>query len=310
LADTPSSARTRSWGATDLLMLGAVIIWGINFTVVKLAIQDFSPMAFNALRFGLATVVMLVILGWRARPSGDHEPLGVARADIPAMILLGLLGHTIYQLIFIHGLARTTPANSSLLMATSPIWVVVIGYLLRIERVNRRMWAGILLSFCGIIVLVAGGEGGVSLGGSVLVGDLMILSCAIMWAVWTTGSKPLLARYSPLKLTAWSMATGGVPLVAISVPALLRQDWSKVTVWDWGMVLFSGLLSVVVGYLIWYTSVHRVGNARTAIYSNLTPVVAILFAWAVMGSAPALLQILGGAIVLAGLILTRKERTR
>ena len=147
MAHTPSLPRTRSWGTTDLLMLGAVVIWGLNFTVVKLAIQDFSPMAFNALRFGLATVVMLAILGWRATSSGAREPPGVARADIPAIILLGLLGHTLYQLVFINGLARTTPANSSLLMATSPIWVVIISYLLRIERVNRRMWAGILLSF-------------------------------------------------------------------------------------------------------------------------------------------------------------------
>jgi len=291
-------------------MLGAVVIWGINFTVVKLALHDFSPLAFNALRFGLATVVMLIILGWRAKASGGHESLGISRGDVPAMIVIGLIGHTVYQLIFINGLARTTPANSSLLMATSPIWVAVIGYLLRIERVKRLMWIGILVSFCGIVVLVAGGEIGLALGGSSLVGDLMILGCAILWAVYTTGSKPLLARYSPLKVTGWSMIAGSVPLVALSLSALLRQDWHKVTVGDWGAVLFSGLLSVVDGYLIWYTSVQRVGNTRTAVYNNLTPVIAILFAWIVTGSALAPLQILGAAIVLVGLILTRRGRTR
>jgi drug/metabolite transporter (DMT)-like permease len=113
-----------------------------------------------------------------------------------------------------------------------------------------------------------------------------------------------------LKLTTLTMVAGTVPLAIVSFPALLRQDWAAVTPVGWGAFLFSSLLSVVVGYLIWYTSVQRVGNARTAVYTNLTPVFAILFAWVVLDATLTLLQLMGGAVVLAGLVLTRRGRTR
>jgi drug/metabolite transporter (DMT)-like permease len=310
LIRAPAVPRVRSWSSTDLLMLSCVTIWGINFTVVKLALRDFSPLAFNGLRFGFATVIMMFILWRRARSTGDTDLLYVPRHEWSRVILLGLGGHTLYQLLFINGLARTTPANSALLMATSPIWVAVIGYLLRIERINRVMWAGIVLSFVGIIVLITGGGGEISLGSENMVGDLLLLGCAIAWALYTTASKPLLGRFSPLKLTAWSMVAGTIPLVIISMPALVQQDWSAISAGAWAGLAFSTLLAVVVGYLIWYTSVQRVGNARTAIYSNLTPVIAIVFAWLTIGSTLAPLQLLGAAVVLSGLVLTRHGRTR
>jgi drug/metabolite transporter (DMT)-like permease len=292
------------------MMLGAVMIWGINFTAVKLALRDFSPMAFNGLRFTLATGVMLVFLWRRTRGPNAPESMLPAQRDWPFIIGLGLLGHTLYQVLFIGGMTLTTPANSSLLLATSPIWVAVLGYLLHVERISRVTWAGVAVSFFGIAVLILGGGGQVALGGPTSLGDLLLLACAIVWALHTTGSKPLLGRYSPLKLTTLTMVAGTVPLAIVSFPALLRQDWAAVTPVGWGAFLFSSLLSVVVGYLIWYTSVQRVGNARTAVYSNLTPVFAILFAWVVLDATLTLLQLMGGAVVLAGLVLTRRGRTR
>ena len=303
-------ARPARLSSTDLLMLTATAIWGVNFTVIKVALAGFSPMAFNGLRFGLATVVIMAILWWQARHTPGSDLLDVPRRDWGPVILLGLFGHTFYQVIFINGLSRTTPANSSLLMATSPIWVGIIGYALRIERINRLMWLGIALSFAGLGVLMMGGETKVRLGSTTLIGDLLILACAFAWAIYTTASKPLLARYSPLKLTAWSMLAGAVPLTLISIPSMIRQDWSAISPAAWAGLAFSTLMALVAGYLIWYTSVQRVGNARTAVYSNLTPVIAIVFAWLTIGSRLAPLQLAGAAVVLAGLMVTRRGRAR
>jgi hypothetical protein len=190
LANDTSVAPTRSRAITsnDLLMLGVTIIWGINFSVLKVALQYFSPLAFNALRFSLATLIMLLALRWQ------RESIAVSRSDLLAVVGLGLLGHTLYQLVFINGLARTTPANASLLMATAPIFVVLYGRILGIERTNRLVWGGICVSFAGILLLVLGGGGQVRLGGSTILGDLLVLGAAMLWAAYTTGSKPLLAR--------------------------------------------------------------------------------------------------------------------
>jgi drug/metabolite transporter (DMT)-like permease len=290
-------------------MLTAVLIWGVNFTAVKLALNSMAPLAFNAVRFSLATIVTFAVLALQPRMPGASSWTRVRPRDAGRLVVLGLLGHGIYQVLFGYGMARTAPGNASLIMATAPIWIAVIGYLLAIERVNRVMAAGIALSFAGIALVVSSG-GQVSLASTNVAGDAMILGCAILWAIYTVASKPLLARLTPLELAAWTMLAGTIPLVLISIPQLFAQDWTAVPPLAWGALVYSAVLSVAVGYLLWYISVQRVGNARTAIYSNLTPVVAILFAWVTLGDRLSPLQLLGGLIVLLGLIVTRRGRSR
>ena len=311
-AETGPNAATggRHRVSTDLMMLLAITIWGINFTAVKVALASMAPLAFNAVRFTLATVVTFAVLAWQARMTGHPELLRVpARSDFLTIAVISFLGNSIYQVLFAHGMLRTSPGNASLIMATAPIWVAILGFLLRIERINRLMFGGIALSFAGIALLVTGG-GNVKINTANMLGDLMILGCAVLWATYTVASKPLLARLSPLGMTAWSMLAGTIPLILFAIPDLRRQDWTAVEPIAWAALFYSAVLSVAIGYVIWYASVQRVGNARTAVYSNLTPVVAILFAWLTLGTALAPIQLFGGAIVLLGLVVTRRGRSR
>ena len=305
-----TGATRRAGGVSnDLLMLLTVLIWGINFTAVKIAVTAMVPLAFNAARFALATAFTFLVLWWQGPPQGRPRTLRLPVHGAGRFILLGLAGHGIYQVMFANGVARTAPANASLMMATSPIWVAILGYLLRVERINRLMALGIAISFAGITLLVTAG-GKVSLDSSNLVGNLLILGCSMLWAIYTTGSKPLLARYSPLELTAWTMLAGTIPLVLVSMPEIRSQDWSAVPPLIWASLVYSGVFSVTVGYVLWSRNVQRVGNARTAVYSNLTPVIAILFSWVALGDRLAPLQLLGGLVVLLGLIVTRRGRAR
>ncbi len=293
--------------SNDLMMLLTVLIWGVNFTAVKVAVTDMAPLAFNAIRFSLSTLVTFAVLAWQARGASEPRPLRLPLRDAGRMILLGLAGHGVYQVLFANGIARTAPGNASLIMATSPIWVAILGRLLGIERINRLMAFGILISFVGITLLVTSG-GKVSLDSSSLLGDVLVLGCAVLWAAYTVWSKPILVHYSPLELTAWTMLAGTIPLVLVSIPQLKGQDWQAVPLLAWASLIYSAVFSAAIGYVLWSRSVQRVGNARTAVYSNLTPVIAILFAWATLGDRLAPLQLLGGLIVLSGLIVTRRGR--
>ena len=301
---TKDPSQRRSWSGTDLLMLSVVCIWGINFPVMKLALRDFSPLVFTALRFSAATLLLMGIMRLRG------ESFGLARRDVAPIVGLGLIGHTFYQIIFINGLSRTTSSNSALLIATSPIWVAVYGHLLGIERNSRLVWAGIFLSFSGTLLLILGGKQGISLAGGGLLGDLLILIGAMAWAAYMTGSKPLLGRYSTLKLTALGMLAGTIPLDLISLPALWSQNWTAISLGAWGGVIYSSVFAVTLGYVLWYASVQRIGTARTAIYANLPPVVAVIVAWLVLDDRLALLQGVGAAVVLGGIMLARKGRAR
>jgi drug/metabolite transporter (DMT)-like permease len=281
-------------------MLSVVLIWGFNFTVVKFALRDLSPLAFNALRFGAATLALLTIMRLRG------ESFQIRRQDLVPVILLGFGGHTLYQALFINGMALTTPAVASLLMATSPLFVAVFGALLGIERLRPMVMTGIVLSFVGIALLIAGGRGEISWRSGTLLGDLMILLAAMMWAVYTLGGKPLLGRYSPLKLNALTMIPGTTLLALLSIPQLAAQNWPAVTAGAWAALAYSTTFAVVVAYVLWYTSVQRVGGARTAVYSNLTPVVASLVSWALMKESLTPAQIVGAAVVITGILLARR----
>lgn len=283
----------------DLALLAMVVIWGVNFSVVKAALSELSPLSFNSLRFLLASVSMLLLSraidgAWRVLPS-----------DRWRMLALGLLGHTIYQLLFINGLARTRAGNSSLILGTTPIFVALLGAGLGIERVRGRTWVGILLSFLGINFIVLGSGRGVSLGGETWVGDLLTLVGTVCWASYTIFSKPLLSRYTPLTLTALTMAIGTVPLVLLGLPELAHQDWTAVSSQGWLGLLFSFSLAIVVSYTIWYSGVQRIGSARTSVYSNLTPVVGVATAWAFLGETMVPLQALGAMAIVLGIALAR-----
>lgn len=280
-------------------MLSVVLIWGFNFTVLKFALHDLAPLAFNALRFGAATLGLLTIMRLR------RESFQIRRQDLVPVILLGFGGHTLYQALFINGMALTTPAVAALLMATSPLFVALFGALLGIERLRLTVIAGIVLSFVGIALLIVGGQGEISWRNGTLLGDLLILLAAMMWAIYTLGGKPLLGRYSPLKLNALTMIPGTTLLALLSIPQLAGQNWSAVTPGAWAALAYSTTFAVVVAYVFWYTSVQRVGGARTAVYSNLTPVVASLISWLVMKENLTPVQIAGAAVVILGILLAR-----
>lgn len=299
----PSRGVSHYWRAhqTDLLLVSMTFIWGLNFSVTKIALRAFSPIAFNTLRFIIATSFLLAVL--RRRDGG----IRVDRRDLMALVILGVLGHGVYQVFFIEGLAHTTAANSSLLMATVPIFVALLSAALGIERVGAQRWLGILLSFGGIILITLGANGRIDLSSSHLLGDGLMLGGAITWAVYTVASKPLLARYSPLYLTAITMVPGTLVWLAIGLPAMMAQDWTAPSLGAWGGLLYSAIFSVGVAFLIWFNGVQKIGNARTAVYSNGTPVFATLLAWLILGERMTWLQILGAVVILVGVALVRRE---
>ena len=97
-------------------------------------------------------------------------------------------------------------------------------------------------------------------------------------------------------------------MLAASVPAFLRQDWTAVRPISWLALLYSGAVAIALAYFIWYYSIRQIGNTRTAVYSNLIPVVALIIAWLTLGETPTLVQVVGAAAILAGTLLVRLGR--
>ena len=285
--------------STDLLLLLMTLIWGSNFTVIKYSLEDLQPLSFNALRFTIASLAMLLIAVW----SGS-ELKTLARGDGRRLFLLGLFGNTCYQSLFITGMAYTRAGNAALILATTPLFTAVLGRIQKHEYFTARGVIGLVLAFGGIVIIVLSGQREVSLGETVF-GDTLLLLSTLCWALYTVGSKRLMHTYGPIKATTIMMTSGTPLLLLLCAPALLSQDWSKVRPLAWAGLVYSGLFAIAIAYLIWSYGVKKIGSTRTALYSNITPVIALLFAWPALGETPTLGQLAGATVIFAGIYLVR-----
>jgi len=291
-------------GPVDLALLAMATIWGANFSIVKIAMETLSPMAFNAIRFTVATAIVLLA----TRIVGDNWH--VDRHDAGKLVILGLVGNTVYQLFFISGIARTTAGNSALMLGAVPVYVSLIGAATGLERLRWRGWLGCLIAFGGIVLIVAGSDQAVEVQGESLLGTLLVLCSAITWAVYTVLSRPLLRRHSSLKVTGLSMLAGAPAILLVAVPQCRAQNWAAVPWQGWLGLAYSAVLALGLAYVAWNAGVKIVGSARTAIYSNLTPVIAMIIGWLWLGEHLGWLKIVGGAIIVGGVFLARMGATR
>jgi drug/metabolite transporter (DMT)-like permease len=284
----------------DLLLLLMIVIWGSNFSVIKSALRDFPEVSFNAMRLGLASAVFLLVIGLRAGRGTPAAPL--TRAEWQRVALLGLVGHLLYQLCFLAGVARTSVANAALIFGCTPVMVAVLASFAGHEKLTRPQWIGAALSLAGVYAIV-GRRAAIS--SATLAGDALVFAGMVCWSLYSVVAQPLLRRHSPLVITGYSMTIGALLYVAIGVPAFLRTDWGGISVTSWVLMAASSLLALAFAYMVWYTAVQRIGSARTALYSNFTPIVAMAVGAIWLREPIVRLQVLGAALILAGVFVTR-----
>jgi len=163
---------------------------------------------------------------------------------------------------------------------------------------------GIALSILGIGIVMSG-TAAATIGDASLLGDGLIFCGAVSWAVYTVLLKPLTHRIDGVTVSAFTMLGGAVPLIAVASPAIRRTPWATLPIGVWMAIGYSAIFALVIAYLIWYRGIKFIGPTRTAMYSNLQPIIAVLVAWAALGEVPTIAQGAGAAFVMAGLLLTR-----
>ncbi len=317
-SSTPRLHKSSTSRTLTLLLIVMTIIWGTNYSIVKSAFREIDPQAFNAIRMTIASLVFLaIILGMRLVPrradraaspdGGDqvasifHTPAPLTRRDWLGLIGLAVVGHCLYQYCFIAGLARTSVANTSLLLAATPVIIALATAALGLDRIGLPHWAGAVLSVIGIYVIV----GGARIDASSAAGDLLTLAAVCCWAAFTIGARPLMVHHSPVGVTGISMALGTALYVPLVSGHLRAVDWGSLSGLTWAALVYSALFALCVAYTIWYAAVRAIGSARTAVYSNVVPLVAMATAVIFLGEPIGPRKIAGAAAVLVGVTLTR-----
>ncbi len=285
----------------DVRLLFVAAVWGINFSVVKYALGDFHPLSFTVVRFALASIFLFAVIRYRG------QPMLIERRDRIAVIRLGLLGITFYNIFFMVGLKYTTASHSALLISLSPLMGAFIEVASRRETVRKSLVLGLILATIGAALIITI-HGTIGFDKDMLLGDVLTLCASLLWALYTIEARPLLQRYSAITVTAWSVAAGTVLLLPFSVSDIAAQSWSRPSLTAWGALAFAAFIAAGVAYSLWYEGVKRIGVTRTMVYHYLMPFVAVVFAALFLHERIGASQIIGGIAVLAGVALVQSGK--
>jgi drug/metabolite transporter (DMT)-like permease len=283
---------------TEVSLIFAAVFWGSNYAATKFATLSLPPLSVVAIRFvvgGLLAYCMLRIL----------EPEStLRRKDLLPMAGLGCLGVAVGQTAFTFGLSLTTAANTGLIFATAPVWGLLLGLVLGLERPTFRGTSGVGLSVLGVGIVFH--EGLVAEGAS-LAGDLCVLVAAMGFGAYTVLSMRMLEQYSPLAVATYPMLFGGPVVLALSVPSFTGIDWEGVGAGAWAAVAFSAVFATAFAFSAWQTGVSRIGANRVLVYQYLITITGIGSGIVFFGEALSASKIAGGAIILLGVYLARRQ---
>jgi drug/metabolite transporter (DMT)-like permease len=214
-----------------------------------------------------------------------------------------VLGNGLYQLFFIHGVARTRAGNAALIVGAAPAFIALVARARGLERVKRMTLVGIALSVLGVALVIAGSATSAQ-GETTFLGAVLVFLGVLAWTWYTILLQPYTDR-DIVQISAVTLVGGAIPLVIASTPALIATHWSSVGIGGWMALLYSSVVSLGIAYIFWYRGLRVLGPTRTAVYSNLQPIVALLVAWPFLGEVPTIFQGVGAVTIVAGVFLTR-----
>lgn len=290
---------------THASLLGTAALWGGNFAAFQVMLDELAPLDVvfvRALGAGFFFVLVLALIG---RPIPRPT-----RRDTLLLVGVGFLGVTIVNLAGIYGQARIPAALASLIVTSNPVHTAIISKVLHGEPLGRRKIGGIGLAFAGLVIVLRFGAGdGASLSTDQLTGVGILALAPFAWAFYTVFSKPLLRSYPSLGIAGMTTIAGIAPFLVI--PAFrpgMTDRLLDLSGRGWAAALFVTLFSFVIAYVLWYRGLRVLSPSEAAVYLYLVPVFGFLAAWLVLGERPTPFLVLGGATILAGVILTNSGR--
>lgn len=280
------------------LLLATVLFWSFNFTALRYGItHGFAPLAYAPVRWALAGVALAAL----ARLRGHS--LRVGRRDLAIVAAASVAGIAVNQVAFVYSLRLSSASTVALVFGTLPIFISLVAQLSGIERLHLRHWVATGVSFAGVVLVALGAPGGLSANAW---GILLALVTTSTFAVYSVAIAPVVRRNSPLAVNAISALIGAAMLGVVCSTVLARESWGAIGPLAWGALLYSSLVSIVLGNVFWFTAIDRVGPARSSLFANMQPFLGALFAVLVLSERLGGGQLVGGGVIAIGIALGRR----
>ena len=279
-----------------------IVFWAFAFPLIKIGLEELSPINLTIMRLFVVCLIFLVLLILQPKKLSKLQ-----KKDIPSLFLLGFLGVVVYHLALNYGELYVSAGAASLIIATIPLFVVILAVLFISEKITLNVMLGIVMSLGGVVIISTFGNKDISLEIQYLSGAIAVLVAALVGAGYTVAGKKLLQRYSPLSLTVYAFLIGSLGLIPFISPSLFEEVMQMSAV-GWGAVLFLAFFPTVVSYTLWYVALEIKQASEISVYLYFMPVLSTIIAYFLLGEKITLLFVLGGALVIIGLYIVNLSK--
>jgi drug/metabolite transporter (DMT)-like permease len=295
MSEPVAATSVRKGGALPYAaILGTVLIWGLSFASSKTILNTgVPPMTMVALRFAVASVILLPLLRLREPATRLRRPMVVP------LLVGGLLGVTVYFFFESRGIRLTTASSASLITATIPVLTVVAERLFYNARVPWYRWIGVLVSVAGVYLLVGSSREGAAEGA--LAGNLLMLGACFAWVAYNMVSRNMHRSYSDFAVTAYQTVFGAVFLVPLALAE--AGQWVPLGWVALANILFLAVASSALAYFLYLYALARLGPVGTTPFVNLIPLVGVLGGVVILGETVSAMQLAGGAVAIVGVVV-------
>lgn len=280
----------------------AIIFWGISFVATKAALREVAPITLIFVRFLLGSVTLLLFAFGVRRRQAPVSPEG--GRIWPQLLLMGFLGIFVHQMLQANALTMTSAVNAGWLIGVTPIWSAILSAILLRERFGIWKLLGLIGGFLGVLLIITRGRFDAHVRALPSTrGDLLFLISTLNWAVYSIVGHRTIRRLGATRATAYAMATGLAMLAPFFVAARGWRELPHVTTAGWLAILFLGFGCSAAAYLFWYGALEKLEVTRVAAFLYLEPLVTLLAAVVLLNEPVSAVVVLGGAVVLASVIL-------
>ena len=281
-----------------------IVFWALVFPFIKIALEELSPVNLTIMRLLVVCIIFLILL--IVKPNKFSK---IQKKDIIPIFLVGFLGIIVYHFGLNYGEKYISASAASVIIATIPIFVVILAAIFLKEKITLKIVLGVLLSLVGVVVISTVGRSDDLFEIRYISGALAVLLAAVLGAGYTVAGKKMLQRYSALSLTVYVCLLGSLGLIPF-ISSSLFEEVAAMSLTGWSVVIFLGVFPTVIGYVLWYVALEIKSASEISVYLYFVPVLSTIISYILFRDEITWLFVFGGALVILGLHVVNKQSSK
>jgi len=276
-----------------------ILLSGGTHVVAKAATNTVPPVVLTFLRTLISSTLYVAYIIYA------KLPFKYRGKDLVSIFFLGLISVPVNQFIFLYGIKRTTATNAALLYSLTPVIVMFISHFYLKEKITLSKALGALIALSGVIIII--GEKGITLGLTYIKGDLLVFSAVVAWAMYTVLGRKLVIKHGAINTTIYSALIGSIAFSPFGVAASVNYRYSEISTGTWMEIIYLGIITSIVGYVLWYYALSKIDATKVAVFTNGQPIATAILSAIFLGQVITTTFIIGAVITITGVLITQQN---